>query len=74
MTFGGSEERLCIAVSVSQLPGKAALLEAAEMAFLGVLEVSEESSPVQAVNQGRLQNKTKPNLADVARYEDWRHL
>lgn len=43
---------------VSQLPGKAALwglfaalLKVAEMAFLGVLQVSEESSSVQAVNQ-----------------------
>lgn len=48
----------------------AALLEAAEMAFLGVLEVSEESSSVQAVNRARLQSKTKPNLADVAHDRD----
>lgn len=74
MTSGGSEERLCIAfqlqlAEVLQMPGKAALwglfvalLEAGEMAFLGVLEVSEESSSVQAVNQARLQNKPKPCL------------
>lgn len=71
MTFGGSEERLCVAVQlelagVFQLPGKAALrgllvalLEAAEMAFLGVLQVSDESPSVQAVNQASLQNQNQ---------------
>lgn len=46
---------VCFAVLVPQPPGEA---EAAEMAFLGVLEVSEGSSSVQAVNQ---ECTAKPN-------------
>lgn len=70
MTSGGSEERLCIAfqlqlAEVLQMPGKAALwglfvalLEAGEMAFLGVLEVSEESSSGSKSSQTAKQTQT----------------